>query len=178
VGAKPPPGSAAVIDRTFSCATEQRGGVHKFEITATAARPSDALPEETFGLSTYFVPDATLATGSSGAIQFNPQRCTATAGRPALTSAGLRGGAVTTDGQYECESPARVLVRLRASFQVPTKFELVRPFGYPMQLASATVKGASIVVLTPAGRRLAFASLGGGKTRLFAASSCAEDDDG
>ncbi len=179
VGQPPAPGSSTVIDRTFSCATEQRGGLHKIELTASAAMASQPFQEETFGLLTYFVPDGTLAAGSAGAIQFNPQRCTAATARPALTSTGLRGGAVTSSGeQYECEAPPRVLVRLRASFHVPTKFDLVRPFGYPMQVATATVKEAALVVLTPTGRKLAFASLGGGKARLFAAASCNEDDNG
>jgi hypothetical protein len=68
-----------------------------------------------------------------------------------------------------------VLIRLRAVFTAPTAFAADREFGYLMQRAQGEVREASMVVLTPAGRRLVFASFTGGKARLLTAPSCNDD---
>ncbi len=166
-----------VIDRRLWCTTAMRGGVHKLELTAVSGGAPGNVHQVNFELVTPFAPDATLVLVSSSGLQYSPRRCTAARPRPALTPRGLRGGTTPpTPQEIECETPRRVLVRFRAVFRSPTRLWVQRRFGYPIQVADGAVKEASLVVLTPAGRRLAFASIGGRTARLFAAGRCTEDD--
>ncbi len=178
VGRPPAPGSETVIDRTLSCAVEMRGGLHMVEVHATSARLQPPEVAASFSVTTHFVPDWTLASAWTTTVQFNPKRCTAARARPALSSVGLSGGPVDTESEYECETPARVLIRVRATFRLPSKFAPDRSFGYVMQQARGDVKEAAVVVLTLSGRRVALATFSGGKARLFTAASCVEDDNG
>jgi hypothetical protein len=177
-GRPPAPGSTAVVDRTFSCAAAIRGGLRMVEVRAFAGSgqpPSSSTAE--FGLHTNWTPDGTLASGSTGGILLNPTRCTATRTPVPLVARGLRGGTATASGvEYKCEAPRRVLVRIRAVFHVPTKLETDRPLGYPSLHADGEVKEATLAVQAESGRRLAFASLAGGKVRLLAAPDCTEDE--
>jgi hypothetical protein len=177
-GRPPAPGFAAVVDRTVSCSAAVRGGLRMVEVQAFAGAPQPPLPSSaSFGLQTNWTPDATLVSGSTGGIQLNPTRCSAAGARVSLASQGLRGGSAPSGGvEYKCEAPGRVLVRIRAVFHVPTKLETDRAFGYPSLQARGEVKEAALAVQTQSGRRLAFASLAGGKIRLLAAPSCVEDE--
>lgn len=172
------PGSTAVVDRTLSCSTAVRGGLHTVVVNAYAeAGRSFPPPSANFTVFTNWTPDATLVSASTGAVQLNPTRCTAARVRVPLESRGLRGGAATSGGvQYKCESPPRVLVRIRVAFLGATKLEPDQTFGYATLLARGPVKEAAVAIQTPSGRRLAFASLSGSKARLLAAPSCVEDD--
>lgn len=171
------PGSAAVIDRTFSCSAAVRGGLRTVEVSTFVGTEQPPLPRTaSLNLSTNWVPDATLVSGSTGGIQLNPTRCTAAATRVPLVSKGLRGGLASSgELRYKCESPRRVLVRIRAVFHVPTKLEQDRTFGYPTLQGRGEVREAQLAVRSPSGRTLAFASLAGGRARLLTAPSCVED---
>jgi hypothetical protein len=174
---RPVPGSTAVIDRSLSCSTAMRGGLRMVEVSAYVGTEQPPLPRSaSFGLSTYWIPDASLASASTGGVQLNPTRCTAATARVPLVSKGLRGGPATSaEERFKCETPRRVLVRIRAVFQVPMKLEPDRTFGYSMLRALGEVKEAQLAVRTQSGRSLAFASLAGGKARLLMAPSCVED---
>jgi hypothetical protein len=179
VGRPAPPGSSLVVDRTFSCAAEVTGGLRMITIGASSGRAAVPTAGESVSVTTNFVPDWTLVSASPGVVQFNPKRCTANSARPALSAAGLRGGTVDADGRgrrFDCETSTRVLVRVRATFAAPTTFQANRDFGYVMQQARGAAREVSLVVLTPAGKRLAFAGFAGGKGRLFTAPGCVEDD--
>jgi hypothetical protein len=100
--------------------------------------------------------------------------------RVPFTARGLRGGSPGPFGQlFDCETPSRVLVRIRAVFRVPTTLETIRPFGYPMLAAHGEVGEALPAIRTPTGKPLALATVSeSGKARLLTASSCVEDDNG
>jgi hypothetical protein len=101
------------------------------------------------------------------------RRCRVSRTRPALSARGLRGGPVDGLGEsFDCPSPRRVLLRIRA--ELTTSASLGTRRGY---LGTTTpLRDARLVVATPAGKRLAYAEvLGSGKARLFTASSCIPD---
>jgi hypothetical protein len=177
-GRRPAPGSAAVIDRTVSCSAGVRGGLRMVEVGAFTGAEQPPLPRSAgFGVTSNWVPDASLVSASSGAVQLNPTRCTGASTSVPLVTQGLRGGLVSTgDLEYKCETPRRVLVRIRAVFHVPMKLEPDRTFGYPMLRVLGEIKEAQLAVRSPSGRSLAFASLVGGKARLLVAPSCAKDE--
>jgi hypothetical protein len=170
------PGSGArVIDRTLLCSIAMRGGIRKLEIHASAAT-STGIPF--FGAATNWSPDANLVSASTESLSLNPTRCMQTTARVPLVMEKLQGGSASSSGrEFECETPSRVLVRVRGVFRSSAALETARPFGYPVLSASGEMKEASLAVRTQAGKLLAFASIHeSGRARLFAAPSCMEDD--
>jgi hypothetical protein len=168
--------AAPVIDRTFLCSTAMRGGIRQISVQATAAaRPAPG--GASFTVLTSWVPDGSLASGSTAGVALNPTHCRPSRANVPLTTAKLEGGSPGTSGQeFDCETPPRVLVRVRAEFRVPTPLQTSRDFGYPQLVARGEVTKASLAVRTPTGRPLAFAAVfASGKARLFAARSCTED---
>jgi hypothetical protein len=100
-------------------------------------------------------------------------RCRVSKTRPALSSGGLRGGRVDGLGEiYDCASPRRVLIRVRAVLSASASLGTRR--GY---LGTATpLTEARVVVATPSGKRLAYAEVAAsGRARLFTAASCVPD---
>jgi hypothetical protein len=176
-GRPPAPGSAAVIDRTFSCSTAMRGGLRMVEVRASIGTEQPPLPRTVgFTFTSNWVPDATLASVWTGGAFLNPARCTGATRRIPLATEGLRGRPLRSgDLEHKCEAARRVLVRIRAVFHVPTKLEPDRTFGYQMLRALGGVKEAQLVVRAQSGRALVFASLAGGKPRLLTAPGCFED---
>jgi hypothetical protein len=168
------PGTGAkAIDRTFLCSIAMRGGIPLLEIRASAATVIDAAH---FGASTNWNPDAGLISASTESLSLNPTRCTPSRARVALTTAKLEGGAAGPSEEFECETPSRVLVRVRAVFRSAARLETNRDFGYPMLIAGGEVREASLAIRTPAGRPLAFASIHeSGRARLFGGRGCVED---
>jgi hypothetical protein len=176
-GRPPAPGSAAVIDRTFSCSTAMRGGLRMVEVRASMGTEQPPLPRTLgFTVTSNWVPDATLGSVWTGGAHLNPTRCTGATRRIPITTEGLRGRPLRPgEFEHKCEAPRRVFVRIRAVFRVPAKLEPDRTFGYQMLRALGEMKEAQLVVRTQSGRALVFASLGGGKPRLLTAPSCFED---
>lgn len=167
---------ARVIDRTLLCSTAVRGGIRQITIQASAASgpaPGGAY----FGVLTSWVPDGRLASGTTAGLTLNPTRCTPTKANVPLAAAKLEGGSPGTSGQeFDCETPRRVLLRVRAEFRVPTPLETSREWGYPELVARGEVTKASLAIRTQAGKPLAFATVSAsGKARLLTASSCVED---
>jgi hypothetical protein len=171
-GAASGPGSgAAVIDRTLLCSIAMRGGIRLLELNAAAQTPQGAAY---FGLTTNWSPDAGLVSATTESLSLNPTRCTRSRARVALTTSKLEGGSAgPSEREFDCETPSRVLVRVRAVFRSAARLETARDFGYPQLRAGGQVKEASLAIRTQGGRPLAFASIHeSGQARAFAASSC------
>jgi hypothetical protein len=175
----PPAGvsSDRVIDRTHVCSVAMWGGIRQLSVGAAGLVPTEFAPRPGISASSRWIPDATLAGASTESVWFNPARCTPSMARAPFVSRGLRGGAIGNSRRsFECETPSRVLLRVRAVFAAPTALAEDRTRGYRQLLASGQVNEAALAVRSLAGKPLAFASFSAsGAVRLFVARGCVDD---
>jgi hypothetical protein len=106
-----------------------------------------------------------------GTIGVNASMCKPSRARVALTSAGLRGGAVSPNLlAIDCAAPKRVLVRIRATVQGT---DALRERARIFVATNAPASEAKMAVRTPAGKPLTYADVAqSGKTRLFVPQGC------
>jgi hypothetical protein len=106
-----------------------------------------------------------------GTIGVNASMCKPSRARVALTSAGLRGGAVSPNLRaIDCAAPKRVLVRIRATVQGT---DALRERARIFVATNAPASEAKLAVRTPAGKPLTYADVAqSGKTRLFVPKGC------
>jgi hypothetical protein len=99
--------------------------------------------------------------------------CRATSARVPMGTAGLRRATVTPfEDPYDCETPRRVLLRVRATLESPGALTSHR--GYLR--ASRPARSAEVMVRTPAGRPVAYARVtASGKAELLTGRGCVED---
>jgi hypothetical protein len=130
-----------------------------------AGRPSSETILENEG-------DAFLAQ-QYGTLAVNRSECRPSRARVRLTGTGLRGGQVGQLGErLDCESPRRVLVRLRATL---TASRLLFRDGKYLKTKRA-LKSGFMAVRTLTGRPLVFAAVfDSGKARLYTARTCYPD---
>lgn len=128
----------------------------------TAGRPSSATAVEE-----HLFPTPVLANGT---LALSREHCRTVATRIPLTSKGLRGGAASQLGEsLDCESPRRVLIRVRATFQSPAALRERDRF----LRTTVPIAEASLAMRTQAGKPLVYAEVvQSGRTRLFTAGSC------
>jgi hypothetical protein len=170
----PSAGSGHVVDRTLVCSTAMQGGLRQFTIRAYPGGQQTP----SFSVTSNWVPDWTLAGAGTTLMQLNPERCTETQAQVPLSTANLRGGSPGPSGQvFDCQSPERVLVRIRAVFASATSLEQDRPFGYLLLVARGEVTQAAVAVRTQRGKQLAYATISSsGAAKLYRAGGCVEDD--
>ena len=169
--------ASRVIDRTFACETGYLGGVYQATIDSYWYLPPQGgrrIPSATV--------DTNLTNGflggiSSSSVYVNRLYCKVTKTKAPLTTKGLRGGAFSPLAtEFDCFTPRRVLLRVRADFVKPTKLRTASPTGYPQLQALGATKRSELVVATLAGKPIAYASITGAKTaRLFTSTDCQED---
>jgi hypothetical protein len=108
-----------------------------------------------------------------GTFALNQKLCTRSRARVRLTAKGLDGGRAGQFGEeYDCESPRRVLVRVRATLRTRAPVYRDRHF----VKTKANLKSAYLAIRTRSGKPLAFAAVfESGKARLFTASNCIAD---
>jgi len=106
-----------------------------------------------------------------GTIGVNKDVCTPSSAKVPLTSAGLRGGAVSPEWvALDCPVGKRVLVHIRASVDGSSALrERARIF----LATNAPATQAKLAVRTPTGRLVSYADVSAsGKARLFTAQGC------
>jgi hypothetical protein len=108
-----------------------------------------------------------------GTVALNNRVCKPSSATVPLTTRGLQGGSSGALGdQFDCTSPQRVLVRLRAVARSVARY-------YPEQQfvkTKATLRTGYIAVRTRAGKPLAFAAVfQSGRARIFTARNCVPD---
>jgi hypothetical protein len=168
----PRPGSGHVVDRTLLCSTAMQGGLRQFTIRAYPGGQQTP----SLSVTTNWVPDWTLAGAGTTLMQLNPERCTESQAHVPLSSRSLRGGPAS-GAEFDCESPERVLLRIRAVFTSSTALQQDRTFGYLQLVARGEVTQAAVVVRTQRGKQLAYATMSSsGTARLYRAGGCIEDD--
>jgi hypothetical protein len=175
-GVAAPAGSDRVIDGTYVCSVAVQGGIRQLSVGAAGLVPTDISPRRSFGVSSNWG-EGPLAAATTDSVSLNPARCNASNSRVPLVTRGLEGGSVGQERRsFECETPSRVLVRIRGVFAAPAAFAEDRTWGYRQLLATGEVNDAALAVRTLAGKAVAFASLSAsGGVRLFVARGCVDD---
>jgi hypothetical protein len=170
--------SDRVMDRTQVCSVAIWGGIRQLGVGAAGLVPTEVVPRRGIGASSPWGGDAALAGASTESAWLNPNRCRPSTARVSFTSRGLRGGEIgDTRRSFECETPSRVLVRLRAAFAAPTPLAEDRTSGHRRLVANGEVTEAALAVRTLSGRPFAFASFSAaGRVSLFVARGCVADD--
>jgi len=184
-----------VLDRTYSCAIPLHGGIYQLESRAhPGARTNGRWTKLAYaGLRTGVFSGATgnlLAWVSAGAptrttsvdqefwtfdvrtfgtVGIRGDVCNPARASVPLSAAGLRGGTAARLGaEMQCESPRRVLVRLRA---VLDSRAVLR--GKDFESVHVPVREAKLAVHTTSGKRLSYAAVSRtGKATLFTAKGC------
>jgi hypothetical protein len=176
-GTASPGGSGGhVIDGTYTCSVAIQGGIRQLVVGASGLVPTDVVPRRSIGASSNWG-EGPLAAATTDSMSLNPARCTASKTRIPFIARGLEGGSVGQEHRsFECETPARVRVRIRGVFAAPAAFAEDRTSGYRQLLASGQVNEAALAVRTLRGKPVAFASLSeSGGVRLFVARGCVDD---
>jgi hypothetical protein len=145
-------------------------------VSASGLVATDIAPRRSFAVSSNWR-DGALATASTESVTSNPNRCSPSRTRIPLVPRGLEGGSVGQSRRsFDCETPSRVLPRLRAVFAATTAFADDRTWGYRQLVARGEVSEGAVAVRTQAGRPLAYASLAAsGGVRLFVVQGCVDD---
>lgn len=174
--------ASRIIDRTLVCPIGGVGYPDPARFIGVQAMPR--LGDNSPSIGVYNAPGAvdgmvvSLDTGpdfgrGTGSVRL--QGCTPSSVRVRLSNQGLRGGSTALGDRYQCEVPARVLIRLRAVFQRPVTVRRERG-GFAARGRIAT---GSLAVTTLAGRKpIFFASVNDatGKAQIFVArSGCRQD---
>jgi hypothetical protein len=167
--------ASRIVDRTFSCATGYVGGI--YQVSVRSHWYEQAGRRQAFASITTILKDGFLGSISSRSLSVNRLHCRATRQQLPLTTRGLRGGAFSMlPVERDCFTPRRVLVRIRGAFRKPTELKSASPFGYPQLQATGAAMRTELVVGTPDGKPIAYASIAGSKkARLFTSSDCEED---
>jgi hypothetical protein len=180
-----------VVDRTLVCEVSERAGVRVLELEAksggfqeqhpvrleklrTAAASVSLWTGFGFGGNETELVSAAAGKGDAGSVSIG-QTCTPVRRKLPLTSRGLPGGAASrVETRYECVTPARIVVRVRAVFAAPSSLRRDPRTG--SLAAQGTVKESYVAARTLRGRPLVFASMTQSRTtRLFMVPSCVKD---
>jgi hypothetical protein len=143
---------------------------------ATALDPSSLLwisAARPTGATTLGHEHWTISPLAHGTLALSQKLCKNAEASIPLGSAGLRGGRVSPLGDgFECATPRRVLVRVRAV--VGSRTRLRSRSGYLR--TTAPIVEAALVVRAQSGKPLVYAATAAsGKTRLFTADGCVPD---
>lgn len=174
-----------IVDRTVVCRTGGTGFPDPIRfMTATASPRNQGLglppilsahngPSGEAGVSA-FVQTGPAPGHATGSVSWSRTRCTTTKLRLALLGRGLRGVSTEPDGEsYDCDVPARILIRVRAVFTRPTRLT-GDPRSPWLSVGRGTVATGYLAAATlPRRKPLSFsaASYITGKAQLFVSPS-------
>ena len=172
--------ASPVVDRTVVCNTFGEGFPDRVRVMDASAGPRIAKNAPGAAVNNGFREDGVSAgfyTGPyyghpTGAVYLSRTDCSQTTRRVPLSSRGLRGGQLRFSARYKCDVPARILVRVRATFTRPVA--LTRdPRATYLSVAKGRIRAASLAVTTVRGSPIVFASVDDttGRARLFTSRS-------
>jgi len=109
-------------------------------------------------------------TGVPATLGVNLRACKRATSRVALSATGLFGGGASPFGEeFDCSTPRRFLVRVRAVLSSPASLRTRESF----LATKVAVREARLAVRTLTGKPLVYAeTFGSGKARLFTAGGC------
>lgn len=170
------PGASRLVDRTFSCEAGFVGGLRQVTVrSGYSTIPDPPKLKASAGVARNMF--ESLASLSSEGFSVHRGNCAVAKAKVALTTRSLRGGVTPLLGAAAtCETPTRILLRVRATFIRPPTIETTRRYGYPLLTATGDLDGSAIAVATKSGTPLAYLSVTGDeKARLFTRRTCKED---
>jgi hypothetical protein len=168
--------ASRVVDSTYSCAAGFVGGLHQVTVRSSySATPGAARLRVSSSIATNIY--ESLGSLSADGFTLHRGLCVPAKATVKLTTKGMRGGAVPPLGaEATCETPRRLLLRVRAVFKRPVTPQTSRQFGFPQLVATGQLENAAFAVGTPAGRTVAYLSVAGTeKARFFTVRTCKED---
>jgi hypothetical protein len=169
--------ASRIVDRTFSCEAGFVGGLYQVDVSSDySTDPSSPVPT-VFSSVTRNIFEAPMGGMDSTGVSVSRRLCAPAQGAVKLTTKGMRGGVVPRLGAAAtCETPRRLLLRVRAVFSKPVTPQIVSPFGYPQLSATGDLELAAIAIGTRTGKTIAYLSVSGSeKARLFTTKTCKED---
>jgi hypothetical protein len=172
------PHAARVLDRTYSCVSGYLGGIYQVHLELYGKRQDPAVGDGlAFGeVTTTLFPNPRLAGLGPSWLDINPTHCSVLRTRAPIATLGLRGGRVGALGQIvNCETPKRVIVRIRGAFDRPVALRRMRIFDLTLLHAEAPARLTTVALSTPKGKPIAVASIEAGKASLFTSGNCEED---
>ena len=172
------PRAARILDRTYSCASGYLGGIYQVHLELYGKRRDPAVGDGlAYGeVTTTLFPNPRLAGLGPSWLDVNPTYCTALRTRGPIATKGLRGGRVGPLGEIvNCETPKRVVVRIRGVFDRPVTLRRTRIFDLTLLHAEAPARLTTVALSTTKGRPIAVASIEAGKASLFTSGNCEED---
>jgi hypothetical protein len=166
-----------ILDRTYSCEAGYIGGLYQVQLSSTFQTAPSSSKLQAFASVTKNMWESPYGQLGSTGLSVHRRLCIPARGKVKLTTSRMRGGAVPPLGvDARCETPRRVLMRVRAVFSRPPQVATSRQFGFPQLTAFGPVREAAIALATPAGRPIAYVSVTGTeKARLFTVRTCEED---
>jgi hypothetical protein len=193
-GAEP---GVTIVDRTVECSTRLSGGVYEVEARAHSGIRANAsvwkkLPfagvvsgEESLSYALVWISAGRPSPTTNLEEDFNHlpvrefgtlairQGCRSSRATVALTTKGLNGGpAGQFPESFDCTTPRRVLVRVRATLEASGSLRRSGDFLRTM----SPIRSAAFAVRTLSGKQLVYASVAAsGKTRLFTGRGCFRD---
>ena len=109
-------------------------------------------------------------------VEINPTHCNPLKAPGALIERGLRGGQVGGLGRVvDCQTPARLVIRIRGVFTRPTALRPYRIFDLTFLRAEAPARATTVALSTSKGRPIATLRVENGKAFLFTSANCEED---
>lgn len=176
-----PSGSAEsatrILDRTVVCRTIGTGYPDPVRVMNVSAAPRlGSFPPsvDVFNGPSGDGVRASIRTGpfgpGTGAAVMSKAQCSPTTMRLRLASTGLRGGQTELGERYQCNVPARVLIRVRALFNRPVRW---RPENGSLVATGRIATGYVAVAALPRRKPIFFASVSdaSGKASIFVAQS-------
>lgn len=170
------PAASRILDRTFSCEAGYVGGLHQVNVQSYYTTPEGSAKLRVFSSITQNM-FTSLGSMSSEGVRVHRGLCSVSRKALHLTTKSLRGGVASQVGvEATCETPRRVLLRVRAIFRRPVATRIVRTFGFPQLTVTGELDQASMAIGSPSGEPIAYVSVTGTeKSRLFTRPSCKED---
>jgi hypothetical protein len=171
--------ASRVTDRTIECQVPGSGFPDPARLLNVWATPRSQANDLPASLGVSIVANDESAAGvftegsptygsPTGYVTVSRRSCQRRARLPFSTRA-LRGGQTGAyTRRYQCDVPAKVLIRVRATFTRPTSF---RPAPNGVSMAPGTVTTATVTVTTIARRPISYMTTAEGKARILVSPS-------
>jgi hypothetical protein len=168
--------ASRTVDRTYACATGYLGGINQVQLELFGRVRDPAGGDRLAYGEVTTTPNWRLAGLGPSWLEINPTHCNPLKAPGALTERGLQGGQVGGLGRIvDCQTPARLVIRIRGTFARPTALRPHRIFDLTFLRAEAPARVTTVALSTSKGRPIATLRVESGKAFLFTSANCEED---